>query len=133
MTAVTVRRLGSGGPWEDRYGYSRVVVSGGHAWVAGCTATVDGRVVHAGDARAQALTAFGIALDALAQAGFAADDVVRTRMYVVDVGDIDAVGSAHAEVFGTVRPASTAVVVAALVDARMLVEVEVDAHREGPA
>lgn len=127
-----VQRLGSGGPWEDRYGYSRVVVSGGHAWVAGCTATVGGEVTHEGDPHGQALTAFGVALDALAAVGFSAADVVRTRMYVVRAGDIDAVASAHGQLFASAPPASTVVVVAGLIDPRMLVEVEVEAHRDGP-
>lgn len=130
---MTATRLGSGGPWEDRYGYSRVVVAGSHAWVAGSTATVDGTVVHVGDAHAQTLTAFGVALDALAAAGFGVGDVVRTRMFVVDSADLDAAGRAHGELFGGVRPAATAVVVAGLVDPRLLVEVEVDAYRAGPA
>jgi len=126
---MAVERRGSGGPWEDRYGYSRVVVADGHAWVAGCTATVDGEVRHLGDPHAQALTAFGTAVEALASAGFTVADVVRTRMYAVHAEDIDAIGRAHAEVFGSVRPAATAVVVAGLVDAGMLVEVDVEAYR----
>lgn len=130
---MSVTRHGSGGPWEDRYGYARVVVAGPHAWVAGSTATVDGDVVHEGDAHAQTLTAFGVAVDALAAAGFGIDTVVRTRMFAVDRADLDAVGRAHGEVFGAVRPASTAVVVAGLVDPRMLVEVELDAFDPGAA
>jgi len=126
---VAVERRGSGGPWEARYGYSRVVAAGGHAWVAGCTATVDGEVRHLGDPHAQALTAFATALDALAEVGFTVADVVRTRMYAIHAEDIDAIGRAHAEVFGAVRPAATAVVVAGLVDAGMLVEVDVEAYR----
>ena len=126
---MPVRRLGSGGPWEGRYGYSRVVVSDGHAWVAGCTAMLDGEVTHVGDAHGQALAAFGVALDALEAADFSTAHVVRTRMYVVRAGDIEAVGLAHGRLFGSVRPASTAVVVAGLIDPRMLVEVEVEAYR----
>ncbi len=125
-----VQRLGSGGPWEDAVGYSRVVAVGDQAWTAGCTATVDGRVQHEGDAYRQALVAFGVALDALDRAGFAPADVVRTRMFLKHAGDADAVGRAHAELFGAVRPAATMVVVAGLVDPRMLVEVEVDAVRD---
>lgn len=123
-------RYGSGGPWEGRYGYSRVVATDDHAWVAGCTSVVDGEVVHVGDAAAQARTAFGMAMEALTTAGFAIDNVVRTRMFVVDVpNNGDAVARVHGEVFAEVRPASTLVGVTALVDPRMLVEVEVDAHR----
>ncbi len=93
--------------------------------VSGCTATVDGRVQHAGDAYQQTRTAIGIALTSLRQAGLDAADVVRTRMYVVDRSDADDVGRAHREAFGAVRPAATMVVVAGLIDPAMLVEVEV--------
>ena len=127
-----VERHGSGGPWEDTVGYSRVVVAGGHAWTAGCTATVDGDVVHEGDPAGQARVAFGVALDALQRAGFDLADVVRTRMYVTRSADADAVGRVHAALFDAVRPAATMVAVAGLVDPRMLVEVEVEAFRADP-
>ncbi|MBO3745398.1 RidA family protein [Streptosporangiaceae bacterium NEAU-GS5] len=122
-------RVFSGGPWEDRYGYARAVVAGPHVLVSGCTATVDGDVVHEGDPYRQTLTAFQIALDALSKAGLSAEDVVRTRMFVVDPGHADAVGRAHGELFGEARPAATMVGVAWLLDPRMLVEVEVEAYR----
>ena len=125
------KRLASGGPWEARYGYSRVVVTGTHAWVAGCTSVVDGELAHEGDAEAQARVAFGNAVAALEQAGFSIADVVRTRMYVVDVAaHADAVASVHGEVFADVRPATALIGVAGLLDGRMLVEVEVDACRD---
>ena len=127
-----VERHGSGGPWEDLVGYSRVVVAGGHAWTAGCTATIDGDVVHEGDPAGQARTAFGVALEALQRAGFELADVVRTRMYVKHLADADAVGRVHAELLGAVRPAATMVAVAGFVDPRMLVEVEVEAFRAEP-
>jgi enamine deaminase RidA (YjgF/YER057c/UK114 family) len=123
-----IERFGSGGPWEQTYGYSRVVRAGDLLLTAGCTATVDGVVTGVGDGYAQTLTAFRIALDALAAAGAAIDDVVRTRMYVVRAADADAVGRAHGEVFGTVRPVSTLVVVAGLLQPEHLVEVEVEAY-----
>ena len=122
-------RVGSGGPWEDRYGYSRVVQAGPFLLTAGCTSTVDGQVAHVGDAHAQALTAFRTALDALAKLGASADDVVRTRMYVVDPADCDAVGRAHGTVFGAVRPVATMVVVARLLHPDHLVEVELEAYK----
>lgn len=126
-------RFGSGGPYEKRYGYARAVASGSHAWVSGCTSIVDGDVVNAGDAAAQARVAFSTALDAVERAGFTADDVVRTRMFVVDLATHgDAVAIVHGELFGDVRPATTLLGVAALVDPRMLVEVEVECHREQP-
>jgi enamine deaminase RidA (YjgF/YER057c/UK114 family) len=126
----TVRRISSGGPWEDAFGYSRAVIAGPNAYVSGCTAVVDGVVHHEGDPYTQALAAFGLALATLRQAGFEAEHVVRTRMYVTHTRDMDAVGRAHRELFDAVRPAATMVVVSKLIDPQMLVEVEVDAYRE---
>ncbi|WP_336029636.1 RidA family protein [Geodermatophilus sp. FMUSA9-8] len=126
---MTVRRIGSGGPWEDVVGYSRVVVAGDSAWVSGCTATVDGEVVHPGDMAAQARVAFGVLVDALESAGLSAADVVRTRMYVTDTGRWEEVGRVHGEVFGAVRPATAMIGVASLLHPDMLVEVEADAVR----
>ena len=126
-----MQRLGSGGPWEDRYGYSRAVAAGNHLWVAGSTSVVDGEVAHIGDAAAQTRTAFGVALAAAERAGFAPRDVVRTRMFVVDLDtNGDAVATVHGELFAEVRPASTMVGVARLIDARLVVEVELEAYRE---
>jgi enamine deaminase RidA (YjgF/YER057c/UK114 family) len=127
---MSAARYGSGGPFEAAIGYSRVVVHGELAWTAGCTATVDGVVVGHGDVHAQTLTAFGIGLAALERAGFGIGDVVQTRMYVVDLPSCSAdVGRAHGEIFADVRPAATMVGVAALIDPRMLVEVELVAAR----
>ncbi|WP_410810931.1 RidA family protein [Micromonospora sp. 067-2] len=125
---MTVTRLGSGGPWEQRYGYSRVVRAGDLAWTAGCTATVDGRVVHVGDAAAQTAQALRIGLAALAEVGAGPGDVIRTRMYVTDRLHADEVGRAHNVVFGAVRPVATLVVVAGLLDPEHLVEVELEAY-----
>jgi len=127
----TVERWGSGGPWEDVVGYSRVVRAGSRWITAGCTATIDGVLQCPDDAYGQAIVAFGVALDALGRAGAATTDVVRTRMYLVEPADADAVGRAHAELFGDVRPASTLVIVAALIDPAMRVEVEVEAFASG--
>ena len=123
----SVERWGSGGPWEDVVGYSRVVRAGDRWITAGCTATIDGVPQCPDDAYGQAIVAFGVALDALVRAGASATDVVRTRMYLVDPTDADAVGRAHAELFGAIRPAATLVVVAALIDPAMRVEVELEA------
>jgi enamine deaminase RidA (YjgF/YER057c/UK114 family) len=123
-----IRRISSGGPWEDVVGYSRAVVAGPWVLVAGCTATVDGAVRHEGDAYGQARTALEIAMDALADAGVSAAEVVRTRMYVKVIADGEAVGRAHAEFFKDVRPAATMVEVSAFIEPRMLVEIEVDAY-----
>jgi enamine deaminase RidA (YjgF/YER057c/UK114 family) len=125
---VTVQRISSGGPWEERVGYSRVVVAGPWAITAGCTDWVDGRVTHVDDAYGQARQAFGIALAALARVGATAEHVVRTRMYVTDMSFADAVGRAHAELFGQVRPAASMIGVSALADPDHLVEVEVEAY-----
>jgi enamine deaminase RidA (YjgF/YER057c/UK114 family) len=126
-------RIGSGAPWEDVVGYSRVVVSGDSAWVSGTTATVDGTVLHPGDAGAQTRVALAGIGAALEQAGFSLGDVVRTRMYVTDIGRWEEVGRAHGEVFGDIRPATAMVQVAALIDPAMLVEVEADAVRGASA
>jgi enamine deaminase RidA (YjgF/YER057c/UK114 family) len=125
------KRIFSGGVWEERFGYARAVVAGPWVIVAGSTATVDGEVLHVGDARKQALTAFGIAIDALKNAGLTCEDVVRTRYYIVDERHYDDVGAAHRQLFGHVRPVCTGLQVAGLIDPRMLVEVEVEAYREG--
>lgn len=123
-------RISSGGPWEERFGYSRAVVAGPWVLVAGTTSTVDGVVTHVGDAHGQTLTAFGIALDALERCGAVPADVVRTRMYVTDMALQEDVGRAHRELFGTVRPVSTMVAVAGLAHPDHLVEVELTAYRD---
>ncbi|TDB82642.1 RidA family protein [Micromonospora sp. KC721] len=125
---AVVTRLGSGGPWEAVYGYSRVVRAGALAWTAGCTSTVDGRVAHVGDAAAQTAQALRIGLAALAEVGAEPADVVRTRLYVTDRIHCDEVGRAHQAVFGAVRPAATMLVVAGLIDPDLLVEVELEAY-----
>jgi enamine deaminase RidA (YjgF/YER057c/UK114 family) len=125
---MTIRRISSGGPWEEIIGYSRAVVAGPWIVTAGCTSTVDGKVTHVGDAGGQTRQAIQIALDALAEAGASVEDVVRTRMYVVGTANADAVGQAHGAFFADVRPAATMVFVAALISPDHLVEVEVEAY-----
>ncbi len=120
-------RRGSGGPYEDRYGYSRVVRVGPLAMTAGCTAVVDGVLRGPGDAGLQARIALRTALDALESVGVGAEAVVASRMSIVDAADADAVGEAHAALLGVVRPVATMVVVAALIDPAMLVEIELTA------
>jgi enamine deaminase RidA (YjgF/YER057c/UK114 family) len=128
---VVARRLiSSGGPWEARFGYSRAVALGDEAFVSGTTdAGPDGRSRHPGDAAAQARAVLEIIGRALGEAGLSLADVVRTRMFVTDVADITPVTTVHGEVFRDIRPAATVVVVAALIDPSLLVEIEVDARR----
>ncbi len=123
-----MRRIGSGGPWEDVVGYSRAVVTDdGRVLVSGTTSTVDGVVRHPGDAHAQLRQALDTVAAALREAGTDLAHVVRTRMYVTGAEHRDGAGRAHHEVFGDVRPAATMVVVAGLFHPDMVVEVEVEA------
>ena len=124
------RRISSGGPWEARYGYSRAIAVGDTCCVAGTTdAGPDGRSRNPADAGAQTRAILEIVGRALAEAGFGLEDVVRTRMLVTRTEDIDAVATAHGQVFGEIRPAATLVVVAALIDPTLLVEIEAEARR----
>jgi enamine deaminase RidA (YjgF/YER057c/UK114 family) len=127
---VNRRLVSSGGPWEGRGGYSRAVVDGDTCWVSGTTdAGPDGRSGHPGDAAAQARAALAIIERALTDGGFELADVVRTRMYIVDSNEANVVVAVHGEVFGDIRPAATLVVVAALIDPSLLVEIEAEARR----
>ena len=130
---MSVIRLGSGAPWEGIVGYSRVVVRGDAAWVSGTTSILDGTVAHPGDAGAQTRQCLATIGASLERAGFTLNDVVRTRMFVTDISRWEEVGRAHGEVFGDIRPATTMVQVAALIDPAMLVEIEADAVRGVPA
>ena len=123
-----IQRWGSGGPWEAVVGYSRVVRTGDYVHVAGTTATVDGQVVGQGDAGEQTRVTLRIIGEALAKAGATFEQVVRTRIFVVDINDWEAVGAAHGEVFSDIRPVSTMVEISRLIDPAHLVEIEVDAY-----
>ena len=126
---MTRRHVSSGGPWEATAGYSRAVAVDDSCFVSGTTdAGPDGTSLHPGDAGGQARAAFAIVEVALREAGFTLDDVVRTRMYVVDPADIPAVTAVHGELFAQVRPAATLVVVARLMTPSLLVEVEAEAR-----
>jgi enamine deaminase RidA (YjgF/YER057c/UK114 family) len=126
---MSVQRYVSGGPWESLYGYSRAIKAGPWVITAGCTATVQGNVLHVGEPAAQTKEAFRIALDAIVEADASLEDVVRTRMYITNPSHADAVGRAHGELFSMVKPAATLIVVARLLHPDHLVEVEVEAYR----
>ena len=122
--------MSSGGPWEDRAGYSRAIVAGDACFVSGTTdAGPDGLSLHPNDIAAQAHATFEIIARALAEAGFSMADVVRTRMFVTDISRSSEVLPVHASWFGEIRPAATLVQVAALIDPSLLIEIEVDARR----
>jgi enamine deaminase RidA (YjgF/YER057c/UK114 family) len=123
---VTRQQISSGAVFEDRVGYSRAVRIGGSVWVSGTAPILPGGADPPADAFEQARICLEIIGRALEQAGASLDDVVRTRIYLTDAADIDAVGRAHREAFDRARPASTAVVTA-LLDPRWLVEIEADA------
>ncbi len=122
------RSVSSGSPWEGPYGYARAVAVGDSCWVSG---TVDPSGEHPGDPAGQARAAWAIVLRALGEAGFDVKDVVRTRMYVTDAAFSAAVAEVHGEVFGEIRPATTLIVVSALIAPELLVEVEAEARRSG--
>lgn len=128
---MTRRLISSGGRWEATVGYSRAVVVGDTCWVAGTTdAGPDGRSRHPGDVAAQARAVFAIIETALADAGFALTDVVRTRMFVTDITRSAEIGAVHGEIFGLIRPAATMVEVSALMEPSLLIEIEAEARKD---
>ncbi|WP_405509652.1 RidA family protein [Streptomyces cyaneofuscatus] len=129
--ATSVRRISTGAPWEEKFGYSRAVeLPNGLVLVAGCTSVINGEIA-AGSPYEQAITAFDVAFAALEQVGLTREDVVRTRMYLTHARDVDDIGRAHKELFDAVRPAASMIIVSGFVDPSLVVEVEIEAYRGG--
>ncbi|WP_265561800.1 RidA family protein [Sphingomicrobium arenosum] len=122
-----MKRTSGTSPYEGLYGFSRAVRHGNRILVAGTGPVEEDGNSTPGDAAAQTRRCFAIAVKAIEELGGSAEDVVRTRMFITDPADADAIGKVHAEFFGTRRPAATMVVVAALLREEWRIEVEAEA------
>jgi len=125
------RKISTRTTWEPVVGYSRAVAAGDFVFVSGCTSVADGVFVHEGDAGAQTTQCIANVAEALEQLGATLADVVRTRMFVTDISRWQEYGRAHGAAFGEAMPATSMIGVAALVDPRMLIEVEAVAYKPG--
>ncbi|GAB2739709.1 RidA family protein [Streptomyces bullii] len=125
-----VRRVQSGSPWEESFGFARAVAAGDRVLVAGTTSFKGSVLYGEGDPYEQAKVAFTSALEAIAEFGLGPESVIRTRMHLAHSRDVDEVGRAHKELFDAVRPVTTVLVVEGFVDPRVLVSVELEAFRE---
>ncbi|MEV0255423.1 Rid family hydrolase [Streptomyces sp. NPDC050732] len=128
-----VRRVQSGSPWEESFGFARAVEAGDRVVVGGTTSFKGDILYGEGDPYEQTRVAVANALAAIAEFGLGPESVTAVRLLITHARDVDAVGRAHKEVFDSVRPVMTMVVVSGFVDSRILVEVELEAYRGATA
>ncbi len=121
------KNISSGSPWEDKVGYSRAVRIGNVIEVTGTVADNEGQLIGGSDPYLQTKYALEKIEHTLIKAGATLKDVIRTRIYVVNIDDWEVIGNAHAEVFGEIKPCTTMVEVSRLIDSKYLVEIEASA------
>ena len=124
------QNIGSGSPWENVVGYSRAVRVGNMIEVAGTTAMDGDKLIGKGDVYAQTVFIFKKIEKALIEAGASLKDVVRTRMFIVDISRWEEAGKAHGEIFKNIKPVATMVEISKLINEDLLIEIEVTAVLE---